>query len=223
MPADVLVSGLPFGAATRNPFNYVKVEQIARDNSTAWLTDTEITNQLNLFGDSSQNTYLASLELAVRQAIEDYLGMSIFAVSYRVWYGIESLAAAPVSLDLPEVSQNTNASLAGVTITSLKYWNDDFPPTSVTVDASQYFYDSSGNKLIVSSLPTSINSTMTAPIVLDYATVANPLAAYRVIKQAGLLLLTHLYNNRSDTTDRQLSNIPFGVAALLRPYKPLIM
>lgn len=223
MPADVLVSNLPFGAATRNPFNYVKVEQIARDNSTAWLTDTEITNQLNLFGDSSQNTYLASLELAVRQAIEDYLGMSIFAVSYRVWYGIESLAAAPVSLDLPEVSQNTNASLAGVTITSLKYWNDDFPPTSVTVDASQYFYDSSGNKLIVSSLPTSINSTMTAPIVLDYATVANPLAAYRVIKQAGLLLLTHLYNNRSDTTDRQLSNIPFGVAALLRPYKPLVM
>jgi len=223
MSADNASAGLPFGAVTRNPFNYSKVEQITRDNTTAWLTEIEITNQLNLFGDTSQDTYLAGLEVAVRQAIEDYLGMSIFPVSYRVWYGIESLAASPVCLDIPEVSQNANSSLAGVTITSLKYWTDAFPPVSVTVDSSQYYYDTSGNKLIVQSLPTSINSTMTAPIVVDYSTVANPLAAYPVIKQAGLLLLTHLYNNRSNTTDRKLNDIPFGVANLLRPYKPLVM
>lgn len=223
MAADSNLSGLPFGAVTRNPFNYSKVEQITRDNTTAWLTETEITNQLNLFGDTSQDTYLAGLEVAVRQAIEDYLGMSIFPVSYRVWYGIESLAASPVCLDIPEVSQNANSSLSGVNITSLKYWTDDFPATVVTVDPSQYYYDNSGNKLIVQSLPTSINSSMTAPIVIDYSTVANPLAAYPVIKQAGLLLLTHLYNNRSNTTDGKLNDIPFGVATLLRPYKPLIM
>lgn len=222
MAADNALAGMPLGAVTRNPFNYSKVEQIARDNTTAWLTETEITNQLNLFGDTSQDTYLAGLEVAVRQAIEDYLGMSIFPVSYRVWYGIESLVASPVCLDIPEVSQNTNSSLAGVTITSLKYWTDDFPAVSVTVDPSQYYYDTSGNKLIVQSLPTSINSTMTAPIVIDYSTVASPLAAYPVIKQAGLLLLTHLYNNRSDTTDRKLNNIPFGVSVLLRSYKPLV-
>jgi len=219
---DVL-AGLPFGAATRNPFNYAKFEQINRDNTTAWLTETEITNQLNLFGDTSQDTYLAGLEVAVRQAIEDYLGLSIFPVQYRVWYGLESLAASPVSFDLPEVSQNTNPLLAGVTITSVKYWNDDFPPTSVTVAANQYFYDPSGNKVIVSTLPTEINSSMTAPIYIDYATVASPLASYPVIKQAGLLLLTHLYNNRSDTVDKKLENIPYGMAALLRPYKPLVM
>jgi hypothetical protein len=218
-----MLEGLPFGAATRNPFNYSKVEQIGRDNSTAWLTTAEIANQLNLFGDNSQDTYLASLELAVRQAIEDYLGLSIFPVSYRVWYGIESLAASPLSLDLPEVSQNTNSALAGVTITSLKYYTNAFPAVVVTVDASQYYYDVSGNKLIVLSLPSDVNSTMTAPIVMDYATVANPLAAYRVIKQAGLLLFTHLYNNRSNTTEKRLDDIPFGVAALLRPYKPLVM
>jgi hypothetical protein len=223
MAADSNLSGLPFGAVTRNPFSYIKVEQIGRDNTTAWLTETEVTNQLNLFGDTSQDTYLAGLEIAVRQAIEDYLGMSIFPVSYRVWYGIESLAASPVCLDIPEVSQNANSSLSGVSITSLKYWTDDFPATVVTVDPSQYYYDNSGNKLIVQSLPTSINSSMTAPIVIDYSTVANPLAAYPVIKQAGLLLLTHLYNNRSNTTDGKLNDIPFGVATLLRPYKPLIM
>lgn len=221
--ATVDAYGTPLGGQTRNPFNYVKVEQLARDNTTAWLTETEITNQLNLFGDTSQDTYLAAIELATRQAIEDYLGMSIFSTTYRVWYGTESLVASPVCFDLPEVSQNSNSTLSGVTISYVKYYNDAFPPVVTTIDSSQYFYDNSGNKVIVSSMPTSINTVMTAPIYIDYVTSANPLAAYPVIKQAGLLLLTHLYNNRSNTTDIQLKEIPFGVANLLRPYKPLVM
>lgn len=221
--ATVDAYGTPLGGQTRNPFNYVKVEQLARDNTTAWLTETEITNQLNLFGDTSQDTYLAAIELATRQAIEDYLGMSIFSTTYRVWYGTESLVASPVCFDLPEVSQNSNSNLSGVTISYVKYYTDAFPPVVTTIDSSQYFYDNSGNKVIVSSMPTSINTVMTAPIYIDYVTSANPLAAYPVIKQAGLLLLTHLYNNRSNTTDIQLKEIPFGVANLLRPYKPLVM
>lgn len=213
----------PFGAQTRNPFNYAKFEQIGRDNTTAWLTLDEMTNQLNLFDDTSQDTYITGLGLATRQAIEDFLGLSIFPVTYRVWYGSESLAASPISLDLPEVSQNTNPAQAGVTITSVGYWNDSFPPVFTTVTSTNYYYDASGNKVIVNSLPTDINTVMTAPLVIDYSTVANPIAAYPVIKQAGLLLLTHLYNNRSDTTETKLKQIPFGVEALLRNYKPLVM
>jgi hypothetical protein len=223
MAAETNQYGLPFSAATRNPFNYSKVEQTVRDNTTAWLTLTVIRQQLNLFDDTSQDTYLTSLELAIRQAIEDYLGMSIFATSYRVWYGMDSIAASPICFDLPEVSQGADPALGGVTITSLKYWNDSSPSTIVTVAAGQYYYDVSGNKVIVQDLPTSINSGMTAPIFIDYATVANPLAAYPVIRQAGLLLFTHLYNNRSNTTDSNLREIPFGVSTLLRPYKPLVM
>ena len=215
--------GAPFGAQTRNPFNYVKAEQINRDSVTPWLTLDEITQQLNLFGDESQDSYLSSIELATRQAIEDYLGLSIFSLSYRVWYGSESLAASPVCFDLPEVSQNFYPGQAGVTIDSVGYYNDAFPPVYVTIASSNYYYDASGNKVILNSLPTSINSVMTAPIVVNYSTVANPISAYPVIKQAGLLLLTHLYNNRSNTTDSLLREIPFGVATLLRAYKPLIM
>jgi len=217
------MAGVPYGAVTRNPFNYVKVEQINRDNQTAWLTLDQITQQLNLFGDESQDTYLADLELATRQAIEDYLGLSIFSLTYRVWYGIESLVSSPVCFDLPEVSQNINSGQAGITVNSLAYWNDNFPPALVTIASSNYYYDASGNKVIVNSLPTSINSVMTAPIVIEYSTVANPISAYPVIKQAGLLLLTHLYNNRSNTVDSNIKEIPFGVATLLRNYKPLVM
>ena len=215
--------GAPYGASTRNPFSYVKVEQIDRDVVTPWLTLDEITNQINLFEDESQDGYLKALELAVRQAIEDYLGLSIFSVTYRVWYGAENLAASPVCLDLPEVSQNQYPSLSGVTIERVAYWNNAQPPVLTVVSSSQYYYDASGNKVIIQSLPTTINSQMTAPIICEYTTAPNPLQTYPVIKQAGLLLFTHLYNNRSNTTDVQLKDIPFGVSTLLRPYKPLVM
>jgi hypothetical protein len=183
----------------------------------------EITNQINLFEDESQDGYLKALELAVRQAIEDYLGLSIFSVTYRVWYGAENLAASPVCLDLPEVSQNQYPDMSGVTIERVAYWDNSTPPVLTVVSSSQYYYDASGNKVIIQSLPTTINSQMTAPIICEYTTAPNPLQTYPVIKQAGLLLFTHLYNNRSNTTDVQLKDIPFGVATLLRPYKPLVM
>jgi hypothetical protein len=217
------ISSYPFAGVTRNPFNYVKFEQINRDVVTPWLTLDEITQQLNLFQDESQDTYLTSLELATRQAIEDYLGMSIMPLSYRVWYGSESLISSPVSLDLPEVSQNLYPDQASVTIDRVAYYNGDFPATIQVISSSEYQYDPSGNKVIVQSLPTTINTVMTAPIIVDYTLVANILSTYPVIKQAALLLLTHLYNNRSNTTDKQQRDIPFGVATLLRPYKPLVM
>ena len=223
MAVDNYQYGSPAGAQTRNPFNYEKFEQINRDNVTPWLTLDEITQHINLYEDESQDAYLKALELATRQAIEDYLGLSIFSVTYRVWYGTASLAASPVCFDLPEVSQNFYANQPEVCIESLGYWTDAFPPVFELVATDQYYYDASGNKVIVSSLPTSINTVMTAPIVLQYTTVANPISAYPVIKQAGLLLFTHLYNNRANATEVKLKDIPFGVTTLLRPYKPLVM
>lgn len=223
MSVQSVLTGLPYGGQTRNPFNYVKVEQIGRDVTTNWLTADEITNQLNLFDDESQDAYVLSLDLATRMYIEDFLGLSIFPVTYRVWYGAESLTATPVSLDLPETSQNFASNVSPLTITSVGYYNSLFPPVFVPVDPSQYYYDNSGNKIVISSLPTDINTQMTAPIAVQYSTVANPIAAYPVIKQAGLLILTHLYNNRSETTETKLKTIPYGAQTLLRPYKPLVM
>ena len=214
------VSGYPYAGQSRNPFNYVKFEQINRDTATPWLTLDEITQQLNLFGDESQDTYLTSLELATRFAIEDYLGLSIFPVTYRVWYGVEGLVGSPVSLDLPEVSQNNSNAQAGISIISVGYWDSS---TFTTLASTGYSYDPSGNKITVTTLPTTINSAMTAPVVVEYTTAANPIQSYPSIKQAGLLLMTHLYNQRSNTTDANLKEIPFGVSTLLRPYKSLVM
>lgn len=223
MSVQSVLTGLPYGGQTRNPFNYVKVEQIGRDVTTNWLTADEVTNQLNLFDDQSQDSYVMGLDLATRMYIEDYLGLSIFPVTYRVWYGAESLTSTPVSLDLPEISQNISSNLSPITNVSVGYYNSLFPPVLVSVNSSQFYYDNSGNKIVITSLPTDINTQMTAPIVVEYTTVASPLAAYPVIKQAGLLILTHLYNNRSDTTETKLKTIPYGAQVLLRSYKPLVM
>jgi hypothetical protein len=223
MATSAEVGYLSYGAPTRNPFNYAKIEQIARDYVTPWLTLEEITQQLNLFDDESQDSYLSNLELATRFAIEDYLGMSIFPTSYRVWYNLASLYGTPLALDLPAVSQNFPSNLSGVTVNKVKYWNTDSIPVLITVDPTTYYYDNSGNRVILTTLPNSINTSIANPVLCEYTTSANPLSAYPVIKQAGLLLLTHLYNNRSDTTDNILRSIPFGVSTLLRPYKPLVM
>jgi hypothetical protein len=57
------LAGNPYLNTNRNPFNYEKVEQVSRDIVTEWLTLEEITQQLNLFQDESQDSYLSSIEL----------------------------------------------------------------------------------------------------------------------------------------------------------------
>jgi hypothetical protein len=211
------LAGNPYLGTSRNPFNYEKVEQTSRNIASAWLTLAEIQQQLNLFEDSSQNTYLTSIELATRMAIEDYLGMSIFPVTYKVYYGtFNGMGGTEISLDLPAVSST-------ITIVSVEYYNSATPPALVTLSNSTYFYDPSGNKIVLTSLPESINTYNTNPIVVTYTSNANAIGQYPVIKQAGLLLLTHIYNNRSNSTAAALRDIPFGVDQLLRPYKPLVM
>jgi len=219
MALDSYVNG-PYLGTSRNPFSYEKIEQVTRDVSTAWLTLTQITNQLNLYNDTSQDDYLSGLELATRMAVEDFLGMSIFATQYRVYYGAwNGMSGTSVCLDLPEVTQDST----GVTINSVGYWTTTNPPTFTTLASTNYFYDPTGNKIIVTGMPSEINQVITNPIVALYTTAASSYAAYPVIQQAGLMILTHLYNNRSDTTSTNLKQIPMGAAALLRPYKPLVL
>lgn len=206
-----------FLANTRNPFNYEKIEQISRDLVTSWLTREELAEQLNLYSDDSQNEYLYATELATRMYIEDYLGMPIFPQSYRVYYGMGSIYATPIGLDLPQTSQG------GVTINKVAYYNMDTPPLLVAIDKADYYYDPTGNKVIVTALPNNINNYVTNPVIVEYTEQPSILSQYENIKLAAKLLFTHFYNNRSATTTTGMAKIPYGVDALLQNYKPLRM
>ena len=222
MSTSPTIGGGAYLGTSRNPFNYEKVEQVARDIQTSWLSLDEITQQLNLFHDESQDEYLSSIELATRMAIEDYLGMSIFPISYKVYYGALGSNGSSASLDLPEVSQSS-LNEDGTIIDSVGFWNGNNPPSFTLLDPADYFYDPTGNKVVAVGIPNTINTVVTNPIVVTYTTNASPLAQYPVIKQAALLLLTHIYNNRSNTVVGSLNTIPFGVDQLLRLYKPLVL
>lgn len=211
----------PFYSDQRNPYNYAKFEQVDRDVSTPWLTLSEITQQLNLFDDESQDTYLTSLELATRMAIEDFIGAAIYPTTYKVYYPNFGLYNTAVFLDLPEVAV-TAFNTVGVTINQVQFYSTS-NTTPVTIASTEYSYDPTGNRVILNTIPNTLNQTVANPIIVTYTQNSAFLSTYPVIKQAALMLLTHLYNNRSNTTDGKLHEVPFGVAALLRPYKPLVM
>ena len=210
----------PFMANNRNPINYAKVEQVTRDLSTNWLTLDEITQQLNLFQDESQDAYLESLELATRMAIEDYMGLPIFPVQYKVYYPYFAFSNNALYLDLPEVSQGQG----GVSINAVEcYTTSNTTPSLIA--SSNYSYDPTGNQVILTDVPNEVSQYVANPLVVTYTLTPSIIAQYPVIKQAGLMLLTHLYNNRSTVGDTVgvKAEIPFGVSTLLRPYKPLVM
>lgn len=211
----------PFYANGRNPYNYARFEQIARDVSTQWLTLDEITQQLNLFNDESQDTYLTSIELATRMAIEDFLGMNIFMTQWRVYYANFGMYNQTIYLDLPETGVGYQGQ-SSVKINSVAFYGSSNTIPNV-VACTDYTYDPTGSRVILNTQLNELSQEIANPIVVTYTQVANPLSAYPVIKQAGLMLLTHIYNNRSNTTDKILREIPYGVASLLRPYKPLVM
>ena len=211
----------PFYSDQRNPYNYAKFEQVDRDVVTPWLTLDEITQQLNLFQDESQDSYLQSLELATRMAIEDYIGAAIYPTTYKVYYTNFGLYNTSVFLDLPEVAVNANNKV-GVTIDAVEFYSTS-NTVPVLIASSNYSYDPTGNRVILNTIPNTLNQTVANPIMVTYTQNSAFLSTYPVIKQAALMLLTHLYNNRSNTTDGRLHEVPFGVATLLRPYKPLIM
>lgn len=213
----------PFYSDQRNPFNYAKIEQVSRDLQTEWLTMEEITQQLNLFDDESQDSYLSGLELATRMAIEDYLGQAVFPIQYKVYYPNFGLYNTAIYLDLPEVSAPLQGQ-PGVVINRVEcYTTSNTVPTLIS--PSQYSYDPTGNQVILNALPNALNQQVANPVVVTYTQNRSPIANYPVVKQAGLMLLTHLYNNRSTVGDSvaMKAQVPFGVDQLLRPYKTLVM
>ena len=218
MSVDNITAAQMF-AANRNPYNYAKIEQVNRDLSTEWITLAEITQQLNLVDDESQDTYLSSLELATRFAIEDYLGVSMFSTQYRIYYGNPGFFSNAIYLDLPEVSIGSS----GVTLNQVKCYTGDPTPTAVVITNTEYYYDPTGNRVVLTSVPNSISQIIANPLQVLYTVPSNFISQYPVVKQAGLLMLTSLYNNRSNTTETKLTPIPFGIEQLLRPYKSLVM
>jgi uncharacterized phiE125 gp8 family phage protein len=211
---DNVVYGGLYLASNRQPFNFYSIRELERDLTTEWLDIDTIRSHLNLYGDTSQDDLIASYELATRQFIEDYLGKSIFTKSYQTNYGLNVFQDPYTALDLPNAYE-------AVTVNLVQFYNQN--GALQTLPASSWTFDDVGQKVVIQSFGTSVDTTRTAPISVVFSVDANLVASYATVKQAGLLLLTHWYNNRSMTSELKFQQLPFAFDALLRPYKELIM
>ena len=211
---DNVVYGGLYLASNRQPFNWYSLRETERDLNTAWLNIDIIRAHLNIYGDTSQDTLLLEYELATRQYIEDYLGKSIFSKGYQTNYGLSVFQDPLTALDLPNAYQD-------VTIGQVAFWNKD--GVQQVIPAANYTYDDIGAKVVIQSIGASLDPNRTAPISVQFTVDVNPIAQYATVMQAGLLLLTHFYNNRSMTGEKMIAQLPFAFDSLLRPYREIVL
>ena len=211
---DNTVYGGLYLASNRQPFNWYSLQELERDLITEWLPIETVRDHLNLYGDTSQDAILEQYELATRQYIEDYLGKSIFSKSYQTNYGLQVFQDPITALDIPNAYQN-------VSINQVSYWDEN--GVFQIIPATSFTFDDIGAKVIIKSIGTTVDPNRTAPISVQFSVDANPIATYATVKQAGLLLLTHFYNNRSMTSEKALTQLPYAFETLLRPYRAIIL
>lgn len=105
-------------------------------------------------------------------------------------------------------------------VTSVVYVDD--AGDSATVDAADYVVDALGEpgRVVLAASASWPSATLRVinGVTVTYVTgYGDADAVPVVIKQAILLLAAHLYENREQSTDVLLREIPFGVKALLWP------
>lgn len=198
------------------PYNWGRFEIVTRDTTTDWLDQTLVKQHLNLFDDTSLDDLIAQYELAARRHIETYLGKSIFGQVGRCWYDPSVAYTTSGYLDIPQ----PNGTVA--TTATVSYYSNAFPPVLTAVSSTNYFYDPTGSRVVLNG---SINASplVAYPIIADFTLPQDPIAAEPAVRQAALLLIRHLFDNRSEASEQVLKMNPMGFDSLLRTFKPLIM
>lgn len=218
-PLDTLTTGGLYVNPSDNPFNWEKWEWVGRDLQSEWLPLDLLKSHLNIYGDNTQDTYLTDLELATRFAIENYMGRWIFDTEFRAYYPADQAATSSRSLDIPQVHS------VNVTISNVLYV--DVNNVRQPIASTDWTYDPTGNKIILAN---AINASYlaTAPIIVEYTALADPVGAYPDVKWAGQMLAGHLYSHRNAVQNisggkapASALKLPYSVDFLLRPYKPL--
>lgn len=146
-----------------------------------------------------------------RQAAENYLGQSITQKTYEL--ALDEFPVREISLGLWPVNS----------VDSITYEEDG---QTQTVDAADYIFDSfakPGQVLpkeswtSVKAVTNGVKITFTAGYTDSFS--PNPYPLPKAIKQAMLLTIGHLYENRESVVAGQMIEMPLGMTALLTPYR----
>jgi uncharacterized phiE125 gp8 family phage protein len=146
-----------------------------------------------------------------RQAAESYLGQSIIQKTYEL--ALDEFPVNEISLELWPVSS----------VDSITYEEDG---QTQTVDPAEYIFDSFSKPSQVApkeswprvkSTINGVKITFTAGYTDNFS--PNPYPLPKPIRQAMLLTIGHLYENRESVVAGQMIEMPLGMTALLTPYR----
>lgn len=185
--------------------------QLKTAPTTPVLTTAEAKTHLRI--DSSftaDDTYIDSLILAATQSAENYLNMKIMSQTWNLY-----LDCFPSYIDL--MTSNPRS----LVVNNIKYLDTD--NVSQTLAASNYVVDdkikpSRVYKSVDGSFPDTYESpnAVTVEFTLGYSLTSEVPEA---IKQAILLFVGSMYENRMSVSDRSYKEVPQTVEFLLEPYR----
>lgn len=170
---------------------------------------TSIEAKLHLRVDhTDDDTLITILIQAARELVEQHLGRSLITQSRTI--------------KLDTFPRCSNAILIPygplVSVTTLKYYDED--EVQQTLSSSLYWVDSSSNipRIVVKdSWPGIFDMPNAVEIIYVAGYGASGSFVPKPIKQAMLLVIGHLYENREQVGDIR-HELPFGVETLLAPY-----
>jgi uncharacterized phiE125 gp8 family phage protein len=193
--------------------------QLITPPSTEPVTLSDAKKHLNI---TDAETYwdglISSLITAARQTVENMTWRSLVNQQWKLFldkndFSCNYYPTTTISFTLPFVIQFSKCPV--VSIDSVKYIDQN--GTQQTLDPSNYETDiiSEPARVKINALPPvkDVLNCLVISFTAGYSTV--PIA----ISQAILLLIAEWFNNREQTLDSRISEIPHGVDILLNPYK----
>jgi len=157
---------------------------------------------------SAEDSLISGLITAAREYCQGFQNRAFVNQTWYLW--LDAWPAGDyISIPLPPLS----------TITAITYYDTD--DTAATFAAASYFVDNINEPgRVILNYGESWPSTTLRPanaICVEYVCGygATSASVPQVVRQAMLLLIGHLYENREAGIDSALQEIPFGVKALL--------
>lgn len=160
----------------------------------------------------SDDSIVSMLISVARQAAEQYLGKTIAMQSFEL--ALDVFPEGPVSLETWPV----------VSITSIEYQDPNGVVQTLTPDKYVFDYFSKPAQIVVKEIwPPTKNETNAIKItfVAGHTDGQSP-NVYPLpipVKQAMLLTIGHLYENREAVSMNEKYEMPMGTTALLTPYR----
>ena len=156
---------------------------------------------------ASESAYIDALTAAAWNSIEDRLGEEYGAVLLQT-----AQEVLPAEFSLPVDGSRIDA----MTITYI-----DESGTQQTVDSADFSFAPIGYpaQVVYSGDRVALSEKIARPVTITYSTTAK--AVPNALKQAALMLIGHLYENRQGVSDVRLFEVPMAVDYLCRPYQKL--